>query len=426
MIKYITLVFSVIFISGLIITPLLASEPTETELRDKLKNQQSEISQLEKEIAEYKNKLNSTTSEKQTLQTELNRLQLTKKKLETDVRLTKAKITETETIIQTLSREIKTSEEKITLNQKALAESLRTIKKNDQTNLALIFLENKRLSDFLANLQAIETLHYNLKTDLSNLQQAKQTYESKKTTSEKEYQDLARLETELSDKRVIVTENQDQTNSLLTQTKQEESTYQALLADRLRKKEAVEAEILAAERALDLIVNPSSLPQTGRGVIKWPFDKVVITQYFGNTPFATTNPQIYKGQGHNGIDLGAPVGTPTKAVLDGVVIGTGDTDLTCPKASYGRWVMIKHPNGLSSVYGHLSKPTVTEGQTVKTGEVIAYSGNTGYTTGPHLHFTLMANDGSKVGSLQSKVPGCGVYRLPLATPDAILNPLSYL
>ena len=88
--------------------------------------------------------------------------------------------------------------------------------------------------------------------------------------------------------------------------------------------------------------------------------------------------------------------------------------------------MVKHPNVLSSVYAHLSLAKVSEGQIVKTGDVIAYSGATGYVTGPHLHFTLLASDGSQVGTLQSAVPGCGVYRLPLATREAVLNPLSYL
>ncbi len=399
---------------------------TEEELRELLQNQNSEIAQLEKEIALYQKALTNTKTEKNGLQAELSRLELTRKKLGSDVALTKKKIGATETTIASLSDGIKKSEQGISLNQQALAESLRTINHYDQNSITTILLEDKNLSNFFGQIANISTLHFTLKSQLFNLQTTKKDYEVKKSTSEKEYGELALLENKLVDQKVIVEQNAGKKNILLAETQNKEQAFQQLLADRIRKKEAVESEIRKAEEALNLIVNPSSLPTTGRGVIKWPLDKVIITQYFGNTPFATANAQIYKGKGHNGIDLGASIGTPIKAVLNGVVEGVGNTDLACKGASYGKWVMIRHPNGLSSVYAHLSLSSVTKGQTVNTGEVIAYSGDTGYVTGPHLHFTLLASDGSQVGSLQSKVPGCGVYTIPMATPEAVLNPLSYL
>ena len=400
---------------------------TEQELRDQLKNQNSEIKQLEKEIAEYKQALTQTTTEKSSLQAELSRLELNKKKLESDVSLTKKKIALTQETIEILTTDIKVSQQGIEKNREILAHSLRALNLQDQNNsLATILLENRTIANFLGQIEKLKTVNYDIKNNLLNLKQSKTSYEVKKTTSEKEYEELAKLEDKLIDQKVIVETNANQKNVLLAQTQNKEKTYQQLLADRIKKKNAVEAEIKKAEEALNLIVNPGSLPSTGRGVIKWPLDKVVVTQYFGNTPFATSNAQIYQGKGHNGIDLAAAVGTPVKAVLSGVVIGVGDTDTACKGASYGKWVMVKHPNGLSSVYAHLSLAKVTEGQTVTTGDVVAYSGVSGYVTGPHLHFTLLATEGSQVGSLQSSVPGCGVYRLPLATKEAVLNPLSYL
>ncbi|MFA4890076.1 MAG: peptidoglycan DD-metalloendopeptidase family protein [Candidatus Paceibacterota bacterium] len=76
--------------------------------------------------------------------------------------------------------------------------------------------------------------------------------------------------------------------------------------------------------------------------------KIFITQYFGNTAFATANPQVYNGAGHNGIDFRAAVGAPIKAAKDGVVKGVGDTDKNCNGVSYGKWVLIEHPNNLLS------------------------------------------------------------------------------
>ena len=276
---------------------------TEQELRDQLKNQNSEIKQLEKEIAGNKQALTQTTTEKSSLQAELSRLELNKKKLESDVSLTKKKIALTQETIEILTTDIKVSQQGIEKNREILAHSLRALNLQDQNNsLATILLENRTIANFLGQIEKLKTVNYDIKNNLLNLKQSKTSYEVKKTTSEKEYEELAKLEDKLIDQKVIVETNANQKNVLLAQTQNKEKTYQQLLADRIKKKNAVEAEIKKAEEALNLIVNPGSLPSTGRGVIKWPLDKVVVTQYFGNTPFATSNAQIYQGKGHNGID----------------------------------------------------------------------------------------------------------------------------
>jgi murein DD-endopeptidase MepM/ murein hydrolase activator NlpD len=118
------------------------------------------------------------------------------------------------------------------------------------------------------------------------------------------------------------------------------------------------------------------------------------------------------------------VGTPIYAVADGVVEGVGDTDKTCPKASFGKWVFIRHTNGLATAYGHLSLIKATEGQKVKAGDLIAYSGNTGHSTGPHLHLTVYASNGvAERASASCKGKN---YRMPIAPTNAYLDPLLYL
>ncbi len=96
---------------------------------------------------------------------------------------------------------------------------------------------------------------------------------------------------------------------------------------------------------------------------------------------------------HPGIDFGLPSGTPVKAAADGVVVLAGEY------GGYGRAVVIKHTDGLSTVYGHLSEIKVEEGKEVKQGEVVGLSGSTGRSTGPHLHFEIR-KDGQPVDPLQ--------------------------
>ena len=89
---------------------------------------------------------------------------------------------------------------------------------------------------------------------------------------------------------------------------------------------------------------------------------------------------------HNGWDIGVPIGTPVNTIADGKVIAVG------PATGYGKWVVVDHGviNGtrVTSEYGHLSSWNVSCGQTVKQGQIIAKSGNTGYSSGPHLHITI--------------------------------------
>jgi LysM repeat protein len=89
--------------------------------------------------------------------------------------------------------------------------------------------------------------------------------------------------------------------------------------------------------------------------------------------------------GHNGVDIGAPVGSPILAAAEGVVLAAKPSGYN---GGYGKMVIISHPNGTQTVYGHLSSVYVTTGQSVSKGEQIGESGNTGRSTGPHLHFEV--------------------------------------
>jgi len=100
---------------------------------------------------------------------------------------------------------------------------------------------------------------------------------------------------------------------------------------------------------------------------------------------------------HDGIDLVAPIGAPIRAVAEGIVI------FADPFKGYGNLVVIKHPNGLTSHYGHLRTMKVQPGQHIKAGQIIATLGSTGSSTGPHLHLEVR-RDGQALDPIQV-IPG---------------------
>ena len=86
---------------------------------------------------------------------------------------------------------------------------------------------------------------------------------------------------------------------------------------------------------------------------------------------------------HAGIDLANSIGTPIRAVSDGVVIDAG------PTAGYGMWVKLRHADGTVTLYGHVNTTLVSKGERVMAGDQIATMGNRGNSTGPHLHFEVL-------------------------------------
>ena len=103
---------------------------------------------------------------------------------------------------------------------------------------------------------------------------------------------------------------------------------------------------------------------------------------------------------HNGVDFGVPTGTPVIAPSDGVV-----EHVAFQARGAGRYIKVRHGH-ITTVYMHLSKPLVRAGQSVKKGERIALSGNTGGSTGPHLHYEFHIN-GRPVNPMTVKLPGSG-------------------
>jgi murein DD-endopeptidase MepM/ murein hydrolase activator NlpD len=413
---------SIIFLLFILFShPYYSIGQTADEIRNKIDQKNIEIANLEKEIESYKNALNQTDKEKSSLANELKTLELTKKSLQTDLKLTESKISSTSLQIQNIDLDIDKKKDIIENNKASLREGFRKIDEYDNVSLIERMLDKKTLSDGWNEVAQVQSFQDSVSKSIRELQSVKKSLEENKEQVENAKDVLVDLKIELGDKKKIVEINAGETNKLLKDTKNKESNYKKLLADKEALKESVAKEIDDFESKLKFILDPSTLP-TG-AVLSWPLDKVVITQRFGKT---VAGKKLYATGSHNGVDFGVPTGTPVKSMGNGVVIGQGNTDLTCKGASFGKWILIKYDNGLSSTYGHLSLIKVVEGQKVSTGEIVGYSGNTGYSTGPHLHVSMYASGGVEVLSKPSRTCGGRIYTMPFAAMNVYLDPLLYL
>jgi murein DD-endopeptidase MepM/ murein hydrolase activator NlpD len=424
--------------------PSFADAQSLNEVKSKIEEHNDKIKQIEEEIERYEKELREVAQEKNTLQGAIKSLDVTRTTTESRIKSTQNKIDAALLELKKLEYEIFDAEQVIQIHKATLAQSIRNRHDADEVS----FVERMVLIDSMTDMwelvdqrQAVEeALTKNISSLISTKNLLGEKIESVDTTKDK----LSTQKVELSTQKKALDVARTEKQVLLSQTQSEEAQYQALIATKKAEQKAFESELNSLEDALAQIIDPSRLPTVGAGVLSWPFsatymancsklqkalgNSVCVTQYFGNTPFATKNPQVYSGAGHSGVDFSAPVGTPLVSVLSGVVTDTGNTDAIRGCYSFGKWVVVKHANGVSSLYAHLSSIGVQKGQELKTGEVLGYSGMTGYATGPHLHFGLYASEALQITTLanyRSATTPCANAKIPVAPRNAYLNPMSY-
>jgi len=431
---------SIIIFSLFVVSFLFISLTNDTnagiidDLKGKISGRSSEIQKLEKEIEEYQEQLKEIGQEKQTLQKEVKTIDITRQKLSTDIRVTENKVKASSLTIEKLNIEIQEKERDISQNIEVVKNALRTMNKIEDDSLVEMVLASDDLSKFWDDIENLRSFQTKINDDIKELQVLKKELEKNRAEREEEKGNLITYKSRLSDQKQIADSEKKKKNSLLTVTKNKESSYQVLLKEKQAQKKAFEEELARIESELRYELDPNKIPSAGSGVLLWPLagsrnescysgGKTAInciTQYFGNTQFAKS--AAYNGQGHNGIDFRASVGTEIRAALSGIVKEINIK--SAPGCQYGKWILIKHGNGLSTLYTHLSLVRVDVGDTVLTGDKIGYSGDTGYATGPHLHFTVYASNAISFRNYTCK---SGVtVSIPVAAYNAYLNPLDYL
>ena len=229
-------------------------------------------------------------------------------------------------------------------------------------------------SDLISRIDFInEIVRYN-KQVIDNLRQTRQELAEDKAALEEQNKALSASKQELEGQ---ISESMKLLAEYIKTEEGKQAEYDAIKAE----EEALDGLIAAAEEkarelGLDDIVGTV-------GGYAWPCNGIRwITSLFGGRQ----SPGGIGSTNHKGVDIGTPMGTPILAAKAGKVTWANWN------GGYGNCIIISHGKGNSTLYGHLSGYNVKEGDTVTQGQVIGYSGSTGNSTGPHLHFGIMEND----------------------------------
>ncbi len=389
-----------------------------SDLKNVIEQKAKELEVVHQEIKKVNENLSGVQSEKKTLQRELGSITSSIQKLTLGIKESQIQIQKLDLEANALQYEISDIKTKIKEKEGALGAVLRDMQGGDREPPLFVLLRTKSLSESLANVESLSNINTSLYFAVDDLKQLQHQLDGSLDETENKKDQKETEKERLQSKKSIVAEEKQTKDTLLKQTKNKEALYQKQLSELEEKQEKIGKEIEDLERKLRASFDNSLLsPQ--RGVLSSPIRGGVLTQGYGETEFAK---RAYRTKFHNGIDYGVSVGTPIYAVADGKVSVLGNNDRggsRFDRFQYGKHVLISHDNNLTTLYAHLSQNNlVFVGQLVKRGDLIGYSGNTGYATGPHLHFTVYWTPSIKFKSVP---PAAGLVPIGVT-----VNPKDYM
>jgi murein DD-endopeptidase MepM/ murein hydrolase activator NlpD len=431
-------IYTICIVGLLLITGTTSVPQTAYANEDKIQELQADINTLNtklddinKAIKEAESKVASSAAEAQSIAAKVKTLEASRKKIEKDISYTETQIKRSKLEIEKLGYEITDKQVRISKNNTVLGESLKELAHLESTSFLETLLTYNNMSEFWNHLQAIQSFQDKIQGTVLALQDLSVTLKTKKQSEEDERIKLESSKKLLSGEHEAIATTKQKEQELLTVAQRTEQQQREYLAQQLKEKQEFESAMLEYESQLKTLIDPSSIPTGRKGIFGWPLDTIRITQLFGGTEFSKNNPQLYSRPFHNGVDFGIPLGSKVYSVMDGVVMGTGNTDAFPNCRSWGKWVLVKHNNGLTTLYAHLSSILVTAGDSVSKGQTIALSGSTGISTGPHLHLTVYASQGVEIIQYNLFKPGstgCAATAatIPVAPLDAYIDPSAYL
>lgn len=361
-------------------------------LQKEISAKKDKVKQIEKSIDSYKKKVEQARLDSVSLKNQIGILDNRKKQVELDIEVTGERIGTAELEIKELTLSIEDATERITNQKELLAELIRTLHFEHGKNYVQILATHDTFSEFYGRVQQLRKVENDLGRQTKSLRLAKDELEGKKTQVEDRKELLEDLQEELEDKNKDLGEQTVAKNVLLEKTKSSEKTYQTLVANLKQQFRQIENEIAVGEqqirRRLEKLDTLQDIDDDST-LLSWPTQSRYITARFHDPGYPYRN--VFE---HNAIDIRAAQGTPVRAAASGVV---GRAKF-CSVASCYAYVMIIHPNKISTVYGHLSQILTPEDTVVARGDIIGYSGampgtvGAGpFTTGPHLHFEVRKN-----------------------------------
>lgn len=378
--------FAIILVAIFFILPLLAAAQ-DSDLEKKIQEKQNDIEQIKKKMLTYQENIRAKQEEAASLRNQMSVLENEIAKTSLDIKASETEIAKTQLETRNIELQILAKEDSLVKQKFQLGNLLQNLHQNDLKNELHVLLLNKSISEFFNQVEYTKELQVGLSDSLDKIKIEKTNLANKKNELDNKHQIFLQLKADLETQKQELDGEVVYKDTLLVQTKSSEKKFSELYNKAKQEQEAASAEITALEKKMRNRLGSGTTKQLNFTSLAWPVAKNTITAYFHDPSY----PFRYLFE-HPAIDIRTPQRTEIKAPADGYVLTAHDAGM-----GYS-YVALIHGEGLSTVYGHINKILVEEGDFVPAGSTVALSGGMPGTpgagrlsTGPHLHFEVRLN-----------------------------------
>ncbi len=368
---------------------VLAADPTDAEidqavaeLNKQIDAQRAKIDALLDQIEKNKDNIANTKKEAVTLKNQMYIIDNQIAKINLDIQTQQEEVKRTQLEIEKTDLQITESEKQIAKNKEQLTALIRLLGEFSEKSYLEILVSNDSFSDFFDQIKFSKQIQKEMQSTLNKVEVLVSTLNSQKDDLNKKKDRLTLLLKKLEDQNAVLGDQKENKQFLIVQTKKSEVKFQKMVDDLRQQQSAANAQIVSIEAKIREQLKKKGSKEKfntlGSAELAWPTTSHRLTSFFHDPDYPYRN--LFE---HSGIDIGVKQGTPVYAAEDGYI-----AKAAFGTKWYGNYVMIIHNNNLSTLYGHLSSISVREDQYVSKGQVIGLSGNTGFSSGPHLHFEV--------------------------------------
>lgn len=369
----VALVMAILMIAGFLASALNIFAVTKAQV-DALKNKVAEAGKRKNEL---KAQLSGLTNDLSALQKQISLLDSQIEAQQDEIDAQEELLGELTQMIADKTIELEESERQQAEQYDQLRSRLRYMVEHGTTSSLSILLSSDSFSDFLNRYEIIRQISLrdeNLFEQLKAIRDKVLTEKRELEDTKKEAEDTkAQMEANKAELEAQMEAKRKQMESIQLAQKNVKDAYAAMIE--------TEDELMAQYKKAAAEYAAQSTYVGGTFMWPLPAGNNVVTCKYG----MRTHPITGKRKLHTGVDLRAATGTKVYAANKGTVTTSGYS------SAWGNYIIISHGGGITTLYAHLSKRSVSKDDKVKQGDIIGYSGNTGYSTAPHLHFEISKN-----------------------------------